>query len=235
MSLAQAAVADRSGALDAAAIEAAVGRSGLDFSASAHGRRQRELIDALGQGGRLAVAIGVAGSGKSTLLAPLVDAWQRDGRRVYGAALAWRQSDDLAGAGIPDADRAAYSVFLGRVTRGQVRLDRVSVVVVDELGLLGTRQLLELLRVQAATGCQVVAVGDPKQCQSIEAEPVIELLRRALGANAIPEHADDGPPANGARAGDEPDVPRGQGGGGPGAEARRRHRAGWCPALPTST
>ena len=187
VSLAQAAAADRSGALDAAAIDAAVARSGLDFSASAHGRQQRVLIDALGQGGRLAVAIGVAGSGKSTLLAPLVDAWQQDGRRVYGAALAWRQSDDLAGAGIPDADRAAYSVFLGRVARGQVRLDRASVVVVDELGLLGTRQLLELLRVQAATGCQVVAVGDPKQCQAIEAGPVIELLRRALGADAVPE------------------------------------------------
>ena len=79
VSLAQAAAADRSGALDAAAIEAAVARSGLDFSASAHGQRQRELIDALGQGGRLAVAIGVAGSGKSTLLAPLVDAWQATG------------------------------------------------------------------------------------------------------------------------------------------------------------
>src|SRR5208283_3872188 len=60
VSLAQAAAADRSGALDAAAIDAAVARSGLDFSASAHGRQQRVLIDALGQGGRLAVAIGVA-------------------------------------------------------------------------------------------------------------------------------------------------------------------------------
>ena len=185
--LAQAAAADKSGALSRAALAAAVARSGWDFSESAHGRAQRELIDRLGQGGRLAVAIGVAGSGKSTVLAPLVDAWQREGRRVYGAALAWRQSDDLGGAGIAESDRAAFSVFLDRVAKGQVRLDRSSVVVVDELGLLGTRQLLELLRVQAATGCQVVAVGDPKQCQAIEAGPVIELLRRALGADAVPE------------------------------------------------
>jgi len=187
LSLARAAAADRSGVLSDEAITAAVARSGRDFSDTAHGRTQRALIDRLGQGGRLAVAIGVAGSGKSTVLAPLVDAWQRDGRRVYGAALAWRQSDDLAGAGIPEADRAAFSVFLDRVAKGQVRLDRSSVVVVDELGLLGTRQLLELLRVQAATGCQVVAVGDPKQCQSIEAGPVIDLLRRALGDGAVPE------------------------------------------------
>jgi TrwC relaxase/AAA domain len=187
LALAREAAADRSSALGSGSIAAAVGRSGRDFSETAHGRAQRDLIDRLGQGGRLAVAIGVAGSGKSTVLAPLVDAWQREGRRVYGAALAWRQSDDLAGAGIAEADRAAFSVYLARVAKGHLRLDRNSVVVVDELGLLGTRQALALLQVQAASGCQVVAVGDPKQCQAIEAGPVIELLRRAVGAEAVPE------------------------------------------------
>jgi len=187
IALAQKAAADQSGALGSDAIAAAVARAGRDFGGTEHGQAQRALIDRLGQGGRLAVAIGVAGSGKSTVLAPLVDAWQRDGRQVYGAALAWRQSDDLAAAGIAEKDRAAVSVFLDRVGKGQIRLDARSVVVVDELGLLGTRQLLDLLRVQAATGCQVVAVGDPKQCQAIEAGPVIELLRRALGAEAVPE------------------------------------------------
>ena len=82
------------------------------------------------------------------------------GGEVYGAALAWRQSDDLAEAGIAAADRAALSVFLERVQAGRCRLDRASVVVVDELGLLGTRQLLELLRLQQQHGFQLVAVGD---------------------------------------------------------------------------
>ena len=30
-------------------------------------------------------------------------------------------------------------------------------------------------------------MGGPKQCQAIEAGPVIELLRRALGVDAVPE------------------------------------------------
>jgi hypothetical protein len=47
--------------------------------------------------------------------------------------------------------------------------------------------MLELLRLQAARGFQLVAVGDPRQCQSIEAGPVIDLLRRALGSEAVPE------------------------------------------------
>jgi putative protein kinase ArgK-like GTPase of G3E family len=64
------------------------------------------MIELLGQGGRRGVAIGVAGAGKSTILAPLVDAWREDGRRVYGTALGWRQTDDLAQAGIAEGDRA---------------------------------------------------------------------------------------------------------------------------------
>jgi ATP-dependent exoDNAse (exonuclease V) alpha subunit len=49
--------------------------------------------------------------------------------------------------------------------------DRNSVVVVDEVGLVGTRQMLDLLRLQQRTGAQIAMVGDPKQCQSIEARP----------------------------------------------------------------
>ncbi len=189
--LAQAAAADRRGALGSVALDVAVGRvearTGVDFAATEHGRTQRAVMGRLGQGGRLAVAIGVAGSGKSTLLAPLVDAWHAEGRAVYGAALAWRQTDDLAAAGISEERRAAMSVFLDRVAAGKLSPDRDSVVVVDELALLGTRQLLDLLRLQERHGFRVVAVGDPKQCQSVEAGPVVELLRRALGPDALPE------------------------------------------------
>ena len=47
--------------------------------------------------------------------------------------------------------------------------------------------MLDLLRLQARHGFQLAAVGDPLQCQSIEAGPVITLLREALGRQAVPE------------------------------------------------
>jgi len=191
LAFAREAAADRRGALSPAALEAAVARfserSGVDFGETAHGRTQRAVMEQLGQGGRLAAAIGVAGAGKSTLLTPLVDAWHAEGRTVFGAALAWRQTDDLKAAGIPEERRAAMSVFLERAQAGKLTLDRDSVVVVDELGLLGTRQMLDLLRLQKQHEFRLVAVGDPKQCQSIEAGPVVDLLRQALGDNALPE------------------------------------------------
>src|SRR5277367_537087 len=124
-------------------------------------------------------------SGKSTALAPLVEAWIAEGRAVFGITLAWRQAADLQSAGI--AERASVAAFLKRVETGRYRLDRNSVVVVDEVGLLGTRQMLDLLRLQDKTGAQIVMVGDPKQCQSIEAGPIIDLLRKAVGEAAVPQ------------------------------------------------
>jgi ATP-dependent exoDNAse (exonuclease V) alpha subunit len=110
-----------------------------------------------------------------------VEARQADGREVFGITLAWRQAADLRSTGI--AEHASVAAFIKRVETGRYMLDRNSVVVVDEVGLLGTRQMFDLLRLQQRTGMQIVMVGDPKQCQSIEAGPVIDLLRKA----AIPE------------------------------------------------
>jgi TrwC relaxase/AAA domain len=177
---------DRSAALMPVNIGAAVRAfPKLDFSTE-HGEAQRAVIDKLGTGGRIGLAIGVAGSGKTTLLKPLVRAWQDDGRTVHGMALAWRQSDDLADAGIEGRTRAVAS-FLVAVARGRIALDAKSVVVIDEVGLLGTRQLNDILAVQKRTRFQLVMLGDPKQMQSVEAGPVISLLRKGLGADAVPE------------------------------------------------
>ena len=184
---ARAAARDRTAALSPVQIAAAVARfPGLDFG-SDHGRAQRDVLERLGTGGRLGVAIGAAGSGKTTLLQPLVSAWQEQGREVHGIALAWRQSDDLADAGIPARNTRAVENFLRGLQRDRIKLDPRSVVVVDEIGLLGTRQLNELLRAQRAHGFQMIALGDPRQMQAVEAGAVIELLRRALGDQAIPK------------------------------------------------
>ena len=187
--LAKTAATDPSAALPAEQIDRAADafleRNPKIDPAAEQWQAQRAMMTGLATGGRLGVAIGVAGSGKSTALAPLVNAWKEDGRRVFGITHAWRQTGDLYAAGIEE--RAAVAAFIKRVESGQYALDRHSVVVVDELGQLGTRQLLELLRVQQRTGTQLVMVGDPKQCQSIEAGPVIELLRNALGEEAVPQ------------------------------------------------
>lgn len=99
------AAADRTGALTHAETMAAVKRAEtrakdpLSFKGE-HGEAQLRGMRHLGEGGRLALLIGVAGSGKTTLMQPLVDGWTQKGMTVHGIAVAWRQANDLEGAGI---------------------------------------------------------------------------------------------------------------------------------------
>jgi ATP-dependent exoDNAse (exonuclease V) alpha subunit len=160
----------------------------LDFT-DAHGRSQRNAIERTGTGGRFGVILAAAGAGKTASLTPLVSAWKDMGRDVHGASLAWRQADDLVEAGIEKRDVFAVSVLLDKLgdPDSPLTLTKSSVVAVDEWGLLGTRQGLELLRWREKLGFSIVALGDQKQCQSIQAGAIIDLTRKALGAEQIPD------------------------------------------------
>lgn len=194
MVLATAAAGDQRQALTPERIERAVQhvsqRDGLDFTGE-HGREQRRIIDSLGTAGRFAVAVGVGGAGKTTLLRPLVEAWTNPPtgkpRPVYGTALAWRQSDPLAEAGIKPSNAMAIAALLARGEAGTLDLTPRTIVIVDELSQVGTAQALALLRLQQVHGFSIVAIGDDRQAQAIEAGSTIQLLRKALGTDAVPE------------------------------------------------
>lgn len=202
ITLGTAAAADRSAAIAPGTIKKAVAaflerNPGIN-PADDQWRQQRAMIDRLANAGRLAVGIGAAGSGKSTVLAPLVDAWKAEGRKIYGIAVAHRTASAFEGSGIVkgkpvggkggviEEDRTAIAAFFKRVEKGRYALDKNTVVMVDEVSLVGTRQFLDLLTLREERGFQLVAIGDQKQCQSVEAGNVIDLVNRAL-PGSVPE------------------------------------------------
>lgn len=174
---------DKSRALSAEALEAAIARSDLDFSGE-HGRAQLAAIRSLGSGGALSLLTGVAGAGKTALLRPLVDAWRTDGREVIGISNAWRQADALKDADI--ASTAAVSPFLGKVDSGEIRLHSGTVLVIDEISQVSPRQMARLLELQRQSGMTIKALGDREQAQSIEAGDTIEILHRVLPREESP-------------------------------------------------
>ncbi len=183
---------DRSGALPAAAIRAAVDASGLDRRGEPdHWESQQAAIYAMGQGGALTLLTGVAGAGKTTLLSPLVEAWKADtrfdsaGREVVGLAVAWKQADALKDAGIKRG--FAMTPLLDAIAKGKFQPTRNTVLVIDEVSQVGPRQMLALLELQAATGMTIKALGDREQAQAIEAGDTIEIMRRVLPKSALPE------------------------------------------------
>jgi len=186
------AACDRSGALSVAVLHEAIEASGLDFEREPdHGAVQKAAIYALGTGGALSVLTGVAGSGKTALLKPLVEAYRADtrlspaGRDVIGLATAWRQADALNDAGIHRT--FAVDSFLSALDEGRVTLSQNQVLVIDETSQVAPRPFLRLLELQAEHGFLIKGLGDREQCQAIEAGDTIEILRRVLPAEALPE------------------------------------------------
>ena len=182
--LAQRASADRSDALTPAQInraaEAYLARSPHVDRDGPQWREQRPMMDAM-DAAKLTIGQGVAGSGKTrSVLGPLADAWRADGRHVIGIALANRTASDFADAGISGDDRMSVRRFLRRVENNKLRLNSKSVVVIDEVGMLGTRDLLSVVEATSAAGALLRMFGDPKQARAVEAGEVYSLLERAL-------------------------------------------------------
>ena len=101
---------------------------------------QRAMVLAVARSGaRVDVVSGPAGTGKTFALAAAREAWDRAGHTVLGVAVARRAAKELeAGAGIPSTSIAALR---DRIARGRP-LPRGAVLVVDEAGMVSTRDLV---------------------------------------------------------------------------------------------
>lgn len=128
----------------------------------------------------VAVVVGKAGTGKTFALGAAREAWQAAGYPVLGVTVARRAARELEdGAGISSTSVAA---LLGDLrTRGQAPLPERCVLVVDEAGMVATRQLAALLEPVQAVDGKLVLVGDHRQLPELEAGGAFRgLVHRGL-------------------------------------------------------
>lgn len=146
---------------------------------------QRDAFDHVTGQRDLASVVGYAGSGKSAMLGVARDAWKREGYNVRGASLSGIAAENLeAGSGI--ASRTIASLEY-QWKQGREQLSERDVLVIDEAGLTGTRQMERVLSAARDAGAKVVLVGDPEQLQAIEAGAAFRSLAEAHGAVEITE------------------------------------------------
>ncbi len=135
--------------------------------------------------GCLAAVVGYAGTGKSTALGVARAAWEAEGYRVVGAALSGIAAENLEnGSGIPSRTLASLEYAWAR---DRDHLTRGDVLVIDEAGMVGTRQMRRILEAAERGGSKVVMVGDPEQLQAIEAGAPFRQLVERHGAMEITE------------------------------------------------
>ena len=135
-------------------------------------------------GDGVAVVVGKAGTGKTYALDAAREAWQSAGIRVTGVALAARAALELHdSAGIESTTLARLLGQLDDPSRADTSpLQRGQVLVVDEAGMIGTRQLARLLHHADQQDVKVVLVGDPRQLPEIDAGGLFTALTRQLPA-----------------------------------------------------
>ncbi|MGO7572924.1 Ti-type conjugative transfer relaxase TraA [Rhizobium ruizarguesonis] len=164
-----AAIADQDRSIQAAGASPAQGLSA----------EQRQAIEHVTGPGQIAVVIGFAGAGKSTMLAAARQAWEAQGYRVHGAALAGKAAEGLEeSSGISSRTLASWE-YSWQADRS--RLNARDVFVIDEGGMVGSRQLARFVDEVKRVGAKLVLVGDHEQLQAIGAGAPFRAIAEAVG------------------------------------------------------
>ena len=135
---------------------------------------------ATARGARVAVIEGAAGSGKTTTLRPITDLHREHGYEIVPTAVAWRTAVALGN----DCEARPFCVdkLLKLAARGQIEIGKDTLIVVDEAGMLSTRQAHHILQLSERHGAKIVFAGDTRQQQPVEAGPGLRLIRDVAGS-----------------------------------------------------
>lgn len=145
--------------------------------------------------GRQAFVVGWAGTGKTTMLKALGDAYKASGFEALGCCQSAAASQNLAReTGIPSRTIAS---LLHAIDKGKARLGPKTIMVLDEAGMVGSKEFALLQRAVLSAGGKLVAVGDAKQLQPIAAGGIFRALCERHGkaeiSNIQRQRSDFGP------------------------------------------
>jgi Ti-type conjugative transfer relaxase TraA len=148
-------------------------------------REQANALVHVTDGRDLGIVVGYAGTGKSAMLGLAREAWEAAGYEVRGIALSGIAAENLeSGSGISSRTIASTEHAW---QQGRDLLTTRAVLVIDEAGMVGTRQLERVLSQATEAGAKVVLVGDPQQLQAIEAGAAFRSIHERHGGAEIGE------------------------------------------------
>ena len=140
---------------------------------------QRTAIEHVAGDCRIAAVVGRAGAGKTTMMKAARESWEIAGYRVIGGALAGKAAEGLEKeAGIASRTLASWEL---RWKEGRDLLDDKTVFVLDEAGMVASKQMAGFVEAVTRAGAKLVLVGDPEQLQPIEAGAAFRAIVERVG------------------------------------------------------
>jgi conjugative relaxase-like TrwC/TraI family protein len=130
---------------------------------------------------RISLFRGGAGTGKSFVLRELVGQIRASGRGVIVLAPQRQQVVEMEGAGFPTPTTVANFLLKRELAEG-------TVVVVDEAGQIGGKQMHELIRLVCERNARLVLSGDTRQHGAVEASDALLAIELHSGLRPVELH-----------------------------------------------
>jgi Ti-type conjugative transfer relaxase TraA len=140
---------------------------------------QREAARFITSERQIEALTGFAGAGKSATIAAARDAWQAQGYRVFGGTLSGIAAENLQRES--KVESRTLASWEKAWHEGHQQLSKGDVLVIDEAGMIGSRQLERIVSYAAERGVKVVLVGDAEQLQPIEAGAAFRAVAERVG------------------------------------------------------
>jgi conjugative relaxase-like TrwC/TraI family protein len=131
-------------------------------------QEQRDAVETVTGAGGVSVLVGQAGTGKGVVIATAARAWQLEGNEVIGTAIAGATAKRLQADANLDRSTTTDSLLNG-IENGHIRVDRNTVVVMDEAGMADSDRLARLVKLTGERKSKLVLAGDAAQLSSIGA------------------------------------------------------------------
>jgi ATP-dependent exoDNAse (exonuclease V) alpha subunit len=145
-------------------------------------KEQRQALESLLRSTNgVSVFRGGAGTGKSFVLRELVEQLRQSGRGVVVLAPQRQQVVEMEKAGFPSPTTVANFLI-------KRELADSAVIVVDEAGQIGGRQMLELVRLIHERHGRLVLSGDTRQHGAVEASDALLAIERHAGVKPVELH-----------------------------------------------
>jgi Ti-type conjugative transfer relaxase TraA len=144
---------------------------------------EREAVWHLTSPRNLEAVTGLAGSGKSAAIAAAKDAWEASGYRVHGATFRGIVAENLQKySGVESGTLASWELAW---KSGRVALSRGDIFVIDEAGMVGTRQMARVLSKLYEAGAKAVLIGDAAQLEPMAAGAAFRAIAERAGSHEV--------------------------------------------------
>ena len=148
---------------------------------------QKKAIAHMIEGPDFAVVEGKAGVGKTYTMKIANEIWEAEGKRVIGLSPTGKAAVGLVEANINADTVDAFLINISPGLDGKVkeRIGKNDIIIIDEAGMLGTKNWALLQKKIDESGAKLIVAGDSKQFSSVTAGGVFAYASKTFGAVVV--------------------------------------------------